>query len=261
MLIDLKNSQYYLSKYFSIGDRINDLFESNREDLTDEEREKASNLNKTIALSTLPTSLGISTYLFGRKQKKVHDDQVLKRNLEPIKEKKLEIPVPITEGKYTKRLGLILSSLGLAGGTTALLMKHRLYKKKDNELGEKSFAVPVTMKRPVMPKMKNAAQLTQAQMAQQRTAQAQQKMQQQNQLEAARTARANQVQGRHNQNFMQRQTLEAGRNNRAQLTKSAKDQTNLIQSRKLAIAQQRNQVNSNIANPKVGPKPIVSVNN
>lgn len=260
MLIDLRNTEYYLSKNFSIKDKINNLFQSSREDLTEEEKEKISNLNKTTALSTLPTALGIGSLLLGRRMKKFRENQI----------KEGSSKVPIADGHHTRRLGYILSGIGLAGGVTSQLLKNRIYKKKDREVedaGVKTFADPsqgVQQKRPLMsafrPKAKNAAQQTQAQMTQQRAAQAQQKMQQQNQMESARAARASQVQGRHNQNYMQRQMLEAGRNNRAQMMKSSRDQSNIIQSRRLATAQQKNQVNSNIANPKVGPKPIVSVN-
>lgn len=258
MLIDLRNTEYYLSKNFSIKDKINDLFQSSREDLTEEEKEKISNLNKTTALSTLPTALGIGSLLLGRKMKKFRENQI----------KEGSNKVPIADGHHTRRLGYILSGIGLAGGVTSQLLKNRVYKKKDREeedTGVKTFAIPginrQVAKRPMtMPKAKNAAQQTQAQMTQQRAALTQQKMQQQNQLESARAARASQVQGRHNQNYMQRQMLEAGRNNRAQMMKSSRDQSNIIQSRRLATAQQKNQVNSNIANPKVGPKPIVSVN-
>lgn len=258
MLIDLRNTEYYLSKNFSIKDKINNLFQSSREDLTEEEKEKISNLNKTTALSTLPTALGIGSLLLGRKMKKFRENQI----------KEGSNKVPIADGHHTRRLGYILSGIGLAGGVTSQLLKNRVYKKKDREeedAGVKTFAIPginrQVAKRPMtMPKAKNAAQQTQAQMTQQRAAQTQQKMQQQNQLESARAARASQVQGRHNQNYMQRQMLEAGRNNRAQMMKSSRDQSNIIQSRRLATAQQKNQVNSNIANPKVGPKPIVSVN-
>lgn len=260
MLIDLRNTPYYLSKHFSIKQ---DLFGSDKKDLKKEDKEKIANLNMVTAASAIPVASGVGLYLYGRDTEKFHKKTLKEKD--PLRR-------TILDGSAQKRLGLKLAGIGLATGTLAQIVKHRVNKRIDEELEEKrrkkaakeflkgvrdrekeeekKFAAPATSLTKIKPK--NVAQVTQNQMAQQRAAQT-------NQLESGRNTRAAQVQQRFTAENQQRNMLEAGRNNRLNQKLGVQQQSNILRAKEIA---QKNsgQANPGLYKPNVGPPPVVSMN-
>lgn len=248
MLIDLRNTPYYLSKNFSIKE---DVFGGRRDDLTEEEKERVANLNLASTAMGVTGSMGLATYLVGREMQKEHDRR--KNAKDPRNRMK-------TDGTFNKKVGLTALGTSAALALASQLLKYRLYKKKDKEKEEeKTFANSANPAAPTPVKPKNVAQVTQGQMAQQRAAQAQQKMAQANQLETGRNNRAGQVQQRFAAQSQQRNVLEAGRNNRLNQKISAQQQSNVLRAKEIAQKNSGIATNPGLYKPNVGMPPVVSM--
>lgn len=144
MLIDLRNTEYYKAKHFSLKQ---DIFGGNHPELTEEEKDRVANLNMASALSGLTAGTGIYAYLEGRRMKKLREDHIKEFIEDKVKKKKHTIPgaVPMHDGSALKGAGILLTSTGLAGVVASQLLKKKLLDEKKKEK-EKSFAItpPIT---------------------------------------------------------------------------------------------------------------------
>ena len=144
MLIDLRNTEYYKAKHFSLKQ---DIFGGNHPELTEEEKDRVANLNMASALSGLTAGTGIYAYLEGRRMKKLREDHIKEFIEDKVKKKKHTIPgaVPMHDGSALRGAGILLTSTGLAGVVASQLLKKKLLDEKKKEK-EKSFAItpPIT---------------------------------------------------------------------------------------------------------------------
>jgi hypothetical protein len=144
MLIDLRNTEYYKAKHFSLKQ---DIFGGNHPELTEEEKDRVANLNLASTLGGLTAGTGIYAYLAGRKMKKLKKDHTKEFIEDRVKNGKRIIPgaVPMHNGSALRGAGILLTSTGLAGVVASQLLKKKLLDEKKKEK-EKSFAItpPIT---------------------------------------------------------------------------------------------------------------------
>jgi hypothetical protein len=144
MLIDLRNTEYYKAKHFSLKQ---DIFGGNHPELTEEEKDRVANLNLASTLGGLTAGTGIYAYLAGRKMKKLKKDHTKEFIEDRVKNGKRIIPgaVPMHDGSALRGAGILLTSTGLAGVVASQLLKKKLLDEKKKEK-EKSFAItpPIT---------------------------------------------------------------------------------------------------------------------
>ena len=144
MLIDLRNTEYYKAKHFSLKQ---DIFGGNHPELTEEEKDRVANLNMASALGGLSAGTGIYAYLEGRRMKKLRKDHIKEFIEDKVKKGEHTVPgaVPMHDGSALRGAGILLTSTGLAGIVASQLLKKKLLDEKKKEK-EKSFAItpPIT---------------------------------------------------------------------------------------------------------------------